>query len=60
VADKAEKSLKNALKRNPEDTEVLRRLVVALRSADKNDQALSYLERYLTAHPEDFDVLILY
>ena len=60
MAERTEKALKSSFKKHPDDTGILSDLVDLLRSVDKHDQALSYLERYLTAHPNDFDMLILY
>ena len=54
------RSLKARLKKNPEDTGILLSLVGALRAGGRYDQAISHIERYLAAHPDEFDVLIAY
>ena len=58
MLEKSVKSLKSQLKKRPDDPKVLRELVGMLRSAGKFDQAISMLEKYLSKHPDDFEVMI--
>jgi tetratricopeptide (TPR) repeat protein len=60
MAEAEIKELKKRVRKHGDDSTALTDLVGMLRVAGKYDQAVSYLERYVSDHPDDFRVLITY
>jgi tetratricopeptide (TPR) repeat protein len=58
MSDRDVKSLREKYKKKPGDANALLDLVEALRAQEKYDQAISFVERYLAEHPNDYVVLI--
>jgi tetratricopeptide (TPR) repeat protein len=52
------KGLRDKYKKKPADAEALLAFVEALRAEEKHDQAMSFVERHLAEHPDEYKVLI--